>query len=516
MEDNIFITFLRLTGVRYTDSFSRHYFNEHPHKYNLFGLSSMLSDYGIENVGIKISDKNEIRSIEPPFIAHTGNDFAIVEKIDKDDIRFIERSKRIKIPLDEFFKMWTGYALIAEPDEKSKEPDYKLHFRKELFFNLRKIAILSILVFLFIFAFITEKSYLHPGLVLLLAINAIGTYIGYLLVLKQLHIQSNYADKLCSLFKYSDCNNILESDAAKLFGVIGWSEVGFGYFISNLIILCFLPSLIPCMLFINIFCLPYSFWSIWYQKFKAKQWCPLCLGVMLLLWAIFITGMGFGYIDLSAISFWELAITGSMYIFSILIINMLIPVIAKSINMENIQYEINSIKADEDVFMTLLRKQPRYEVNKNTSRILMGNPGSNLLITVFSNPHCNPCSKMHKRLNELLEQNKHICVQYIFSSFNEELNISNKYLIGAYFQKNGEAKEIFDEWFEKGKFNKEEFFKLYPVNTDTQEVIREFELHERWKEQSGLRATPTILVNGYKLPDNFKIEDMSYFPNIEI
>jgi hypothetical protein len=235
---------------------------------------------------------------------------------------------------------------------------------------------------------------------------------------------------------------------------------------------------------------------------------------MLLLWAIFITGMGFGYIDLSAISFWELAITDSMYILSILIINMLIPAIAKSINMENIQYEINSIKADEDVFMTLLRKQPRYEVNKNTSRILMGNPDSNLLITVFSNPHCNPCSKMHKRLNELLEQNKHICVQYFFSSFNEELNISNKYLIGAYFQKNGEAKEIFDEWFEKGKFNKEEFFKLYPVNTDTQEVMREFELHERWKEQSGLRATPTILVNGYKLPDNFKIEDMSYFTDM--
>ncbi|WP_313381740.1 DsbA family protein [Proteiniphilum saccharofermentans] len=226
--------------------------------------------------------------------------------------------------------------------------------------------------------------------------------------------------------------------------------------------------------------------------------------------------MGFGYIDLSAISFWVLAITGSIYIISILTINMLIPVIARSSNVENIQYEINSIKADEDVFMTLLRKQPRYEVNKNTSRILLGNPDANLLITVFSNPHCNPCSRMHKRINELLEQNKHLCVQYIFSSFNEELEISNKYLIGAHFQENGEAKEIFDQWFEKGKFNKEEFFKLYPVDTDMPEVGIEFDLHEQWKEQSGLRATPTVLVNGYKLPDNFKIEDMHYFTNIEI
>jgi len=310
-----------------------------------------------------------------------------------------------------------------------------------------------LLFFLFAFAFISNRSYLHLEIILLMILSLGGIYISYLLVLKQLHIQSNYADKLCSLFKYNDCNNILESDAAKFFGVIGWSEVGLGYFISNLIILCFLPSFIPCLLLINIFCLPYSFWSIWYQKFKAKQWCPLCLAVMLLLWGIFIAGMGFGYIDLSAISFWVLAITGSIYIISILTINMLIPVIARSSNVENIQYEINSIKADEDVFMTLLRKQPRYEVNKNTSRILLGNPDANLLITVFSNPHCNPCSRMHKRINELLEQNKHLCVQYIFSSFNEELEISNKYLIGAHFQENGEAKEIFDQWFEKGKLS---------------------------------------------------------------
>ncbi len=353
-------------------------------------------------------------------------------------------------------------------------------------------------------------------MVSLLAINSIGAYIGYLLVLKQLHIQSNYADKLCSLFKYNDCNNILESDAAKFFGVIGWSEVGLGYFISNLIILCFLPSCIPYLLLINIFCLPYSFWSIWYQKFKAKQWCPLCLGVMMLLWGIFIAGLVFGYIDFLAIGFWELVSTGSIYVISILTINMLISVIAKSRNMENIRYEINSIKSDEDVFGALLKKQAYYEVSKETSRILLGNPESNLLVTVFSNPHCSPCSFMHKRINKLLELNKNICVQYIFSSFNEDLEISNKYLIGTYFQKNGEAKMIFDKWFEEGKFNKEEFFRSYPVNTDIHEVVKEFELHEQWKEQSGLRATPTILVNGYKLPDNFKIEDMHYFVNIEV
>ena len=514
MRDNILTTFLRLAGVKYTYSFSRQYFTEHPHKFNLFGLSSILTDYGIENVGVKISDKNDIRSLDPPFIVHTGNDFAVVEKISNDNILFIERNRKIKITLGKFFEMWTGNTLIAVTDKTSKEPDYEIHFREELFQNLRKIAILFILLFLFAFAFISYRSFAQMGVVLLLLINFAGVYIGYLLVLKQLHIQSDYADKICSLFKYNDCNNILDSDSAKFMGVIGWSEIGLGYFISNVIILSLLPSLIPCMLFINIFCLPYTFWSIWYQKFKAKQWCPMCLIVLLLLWGISISGLVFDLINFNSITFWGIVITGGIYTVVILTISMLIPVISRSSKLENIQYEINSIKSDKDVFNTLLEKQPRYEVSKSTSRILLGNPDSNLLFTVFSNPHCNPCSKMHQRINELLRQNKHICVQYIFSSFNEELEISNKYLIGAYFQKNGKTKDIYDEWFERGKYNKEMFFEAHPVNTDMQEVLSEFDLHERWKEKSGLRATPTILVNGYKLPDIFKIEDLKYITKL--
>ena len=495
--------------MKHTKKFTSQFFHEHPHKYNLFGLSSMLSDYGIKNSGIKILDKNEIHSIEVPFIAHTVSDFVIVEKVYENEIQYIERNTRIKNPLDEFYEIWTGYIMIAEPE-------YKTHFQCELFYNLRKIVILFILLFLFIFTFISNKSYFHFGAILLLIISFVGAYVSYLLVLKQLHIQNDYADKLCSIFKYSDCNNILESDASKLFGVSSWSEVGLGYFISNAIIICFLPSFIPCLLIINFFCIPYSIWSIWYQKIKTKQWCPLCLSVMFLLWSVFITGLGFGYTDFSAISFFGLIITGSIYLISVLIINMLISIITRSSNLENILYEINSIKADEDVFATLLKKQLRYEVNKDTSRILLGNPHSRILITVLSNPHCNPCSLMHKRINELLRKNKNICIQYIFSSFSEELDMSNKFLIGKFFQKNGEAKDIYDQWFERGKFNKNEFFKQHSIDINTPDVIKEFESHNQWKEKSGLRATPTILVNGYNLPYNFKIEDLRYFSSMNI
>jgi len=88
---------------------------------------------------------------------------------------------------------------------------------------------------------------------------------------QHLRIQSQYVDKICSLFKQSACNNALESKAAKLFGIIGWAEVGLGYFLTNALLLLFAPALIPYIALINIVTLPFSFWSVWYQKTKAEK-----------------------------------------------------------------------------------------------------------------------------------------------------------------------------------------------------------------------------------------------------
>ena len=47
-------------------------------------------------------------------------------------------------------------------------------------------------------------------------------------------------------------------------------------------------------------------------------------------------------------------------------------------------------------------------------------------------------------------------------------------------------------------------------------VETEFQKHEAWKAITQLRGTPTILVNGYQLPENYKTEDLIYFTKLEI
>ena len=87
---NSFVTFLDLLGVKHTLSFSAQYFNEHPHKYNLYGLSKMLADYGVENAATRIEDKEtNIVNIQTPFVAQFSGDFVVVNKVDAENVSFL-------------------------------------------------------------------------------------------------------------------------------------------------------------------------------------------------------------------------------------------------------------------------------------------------------------------------------------------------------------------------------------------------------------------------------------------
>jgi len=513
---NIFIELLELLNVKHTKEFSNQYFNEHPHKYNLFGLSKMLSEYGVESVATRISDKErDIFEIQTPFIAQFGGDFAVVKKATPDQISFLWRSNNHVLPVTKFVEAWSGVILLAESSSTSIEPEYKKHRSAELMSFLKKALLFTTCGFILLTTYLNRSLYTNAGITLLLLFNLIGVFIGWLLLLKHLHIQSQYTDKICSLFKQSNCNSALESNAAKLFGIIDLSEVGLGYFLTNTVLLLFAPVLIIYIAIVNIFTLPFTFWSVWFQYTKAKQWCLLCLIVLFLLWTIFGVNCLFGFIQIPEINLQSLLILlmlGNGYVASILGIHLLAPKVGTGRTIQGLTQSINSIKADVDVFAALLRKQPYYDTNYH-SIIRFGNSNSPLQLTILTNPYCNPCSKMHKRIEELLHKTHHnIGIQYFLSSFKEEWNTTNKYLIAACMARDNDSiMKIVSDWFEKGKELRGIYFKNMELDAESRDVEDEFQRHELWRKKTQIRATPTVLVNGYQLPENYKIEDLQHF-----
>lgn len=508
--------FLQELHVEHTDEFSQKLYNEHPHKYNLFGLSKMLAVYQIENVALKVENKEEsLPTLEAPFIAHIGTDFVIVSLITQEKVEYIWKGKIIKIPIHEFIQKWTGVVLLAEPNNNSIEPNQKENNIKGLFKAFQKLMLLGSICFLLFFIFILNSKYTDIGIVLLLVVNIIGAYVGYLLLLKQMRIQSTYADKVCSLLKQGDCNDILEADAAKIMGVISWSEIGLGYFISNILLVLITPQFISYLAVVNLCALPYSLWSIWYQKIKAKQWCVLCLIVQSILWCIFFFNIFFGFISIPILHITSILSVFCIYSIPLLAINLVQNKLTKGVLLEGVIQELNSIKVNEDVFSILLKKQSYYKVDKDTSAIQWGNLNADILVTIITNPHCDPCATMHNRVEKLLSETNNLCIQYIFTSFSSDMDFSNKFLNAIYLNyPKAERIKIFRDWFGR-KMSAVDFFKTYHLEIGPN-AIREFEKHESWKREVGLQETPIILVNGYLLPDNYKLEDLTYMTSLNL
>lgn len=115
--------FLDFMDVKYSNSYSDAYYNEHPYKTTLYGLSQMCSHYGIENVVLEV-DKSELIKIDTPFITSLNNDFALIFCI-SESVSYYSDGKIMHVSIDEFIEKNSGIVLVAEKKEFSIELDYK-------------------------------------------------------------------------------------------------------------------------------------------------------------------------------------------------------------------------------------------------------------------------------------------------------------------------------------------------------------------------------------------------------
>ena len=69
---NILVELLRLLDVKYTTKCLINLCSSNPYRNSLYGLSMILSSYNIDNVAIRLKDKQQVLNIDPPFIAYAS------------------------------------------------------------------------------------------------------------------------------------------------------------------------------------------------------------------------------------------------------------------------------------------------------------------------------------------------------------------------------------------------------------------------------------------------------------
>lgn len=286
--------FLKCLEVPHTGAYTDAAFRSMPFQ-SLFGFSRALDRYGVDTRAIKVDNKNQLGEIPCPFVAQLGSDFVIVTRIDIDDVEYILYHRHTGKPREDFEKAWTGVALLAYPDKASREPDYDKHH----FLSIAAQAKTWILILSAIF--VLGAGAIHAGIfnqlptALLLPVNLAGIAVTWLLVEKSLHVATHSADKICGILQKHGCDTVLEQKASKVFGLFGWSEVGISYFTVSTAALLLFPGSIGYLTLINALCLPFTVWSIWYQRFRIHAWCTLCVTTQCLLWLQFFCYLGAGH-----------------------------------------------------------------------------------------------------------------------------------------------------------------------------------------------------------------------------
>lgn len=494
--------------VPHTISYTLEAYERHPYKYTFYGLKKLCENYGVKAEGLLIEDKDEIEKLGTPFIAELAHDYVLVKAVSSEHVKFEIYGEASAMSLDDFKNSWDGHVLLCYSDAKSIEPDYKTHKRSETLSRLEVPAIAMCLLFLLGLA-----AYGHPvpswpeAMVIILSL--FGLALSLMLLSQQLRVQSRFVESVCHAFRKSSCNNVLETKAAKVFGRYSWSEIGVSYFVVNTVCLLASADLTPILAYIAAPAVLYSFWSIWYQR-HISQWCPLCVmvqAVIILQFVAYLTA-GFYYQpfvpEISSILFVLAA-----YIAVALLLNKFLSVLGRSRQLDQARWEYNHLKLDDKIFKSLLLAEK--EVPTEGSSILFGNEKAKYRVTIFSNPYCNPCAAMHKRLQKLVDAGDFL-IQYYFTSFKSEWNNINKLMIAAHQQLGPDKTwEAFNQWYDKGKFKQEAFFKDFLLDPGDAAVNAEFEAHENWRKETGLDATPTVIVNGHLLPGDYTVDDLTYF-----
>lgn len=507
----LFISLFKYIGVKFTYPYLHRMVNNTPYGDSMFGVRTILTRYNVPHVCVRFSDKSIVsEGNKPSIVIYKGQFVIITDIMPNRHIAYIVDGVRRQVQIDEFIKYWNGIAILIDQGLDMKEENYALNIKNKNKTLLKRVTAVIGVAILVMAGIVHAGDSLFVVRMVNIFVSSAGLYVSYLLLLKQLHIPNKIVEKICGLSRQGHCESVTESDASSLFGLVKFSEVGFGFFLTNVICLLFIPQYVSWLAIYAVVVLPFTFWSIWFQKYRAKSWCALCLSTLLAMWmqaGVYLVG---GAFRLSLYGIETPIMIGAAYVVAILGVNKGMSLIAayRKIHEENVRglelktndKTIDAFEKDADVF----------DVNEDTcSSLIFGNPLSDKTITVFSNPFCGPCALMHNNIKTFpLDCVK---IQYVMTSFSDDKSVVNKAIIAVYQQLGADrAWSILSEWFQGGKKNGLDFFKQFNIDIDAPEVAAEFAKQQSWATDKRLYGTPTDLLNGREIVWPYSIEDYIY------
>ena len=525
---NVSAYYLELLKIPVTRTTLKQQLQENPYFPSLYSLSNVCERLYLDSTALKVGKEN-FDKLQPPFVAYvngqtTGKDFVLVTAVSENQVQYIAENKKPKQVLKEtFLKSWQGIVFIAEANEKSGEADFINNRKKETIAANKTKALMGAGVFIlaasiYFFLYSLPANFILNAALLIL-IKLAGIAVTTLLLIYEIDKSNAFVKSICTAGKQTNCAAVLQSKASKILGM-SWSEAGFFYFVSTFLFLLF-PGIsfmakICLLSIVNCLAAPYIFFSLYYQWKVVKQWCPLCLTVQAVLAAELIW---------SIVNFWQQSPSFSLepsvflpvaycLLLPVFLWYVLKPLILKAKDEPVYKAAYKRLLYNPETFNHLLQKQGTAPDGYQNLGIEIGNPEAENTIIKVCNPYCGPCAKAHPVLDEIVHLNKNVKLKLIFTASNgndDKRGIAARHLLAINGKKDAKrTQQALDDWYLAPKKDYEVFAKKYPLNGEIAKQEKQIEKMSKWCKEAEISFTPTIFINGRRLPENYKIEELKY------
>ncbi len=492
-------------------------YESHPSYPSLHSITGVLTHFGIENLAIEVPTNGEtLAELPKTFIAHIkdekGEHFVLVKQKNEKVELIFDKKVRKNLFKEAFIQYWTGIIVAVEKSETIEETKEKSVSGKLFYY-------LGALIGLFVF-FLGDIGWFKTAHFL---ISIVGVVISILIVKHELGLQSAIVDKFCSgNNEKTSCDDVLQSKGATLVGKLKFSDVGLIYF-SSLVVFWLLFTFITdaaanVVVFLALAALPFTLYSLYYQYFVVKKWCPLCLSILAVLWlqaaSVFLydftaTIYTIHLISIVAIGFSFLAV-GLLWAF-------LFPRFEAEVQLRKLKVEHNRFKHNYEIFDALISRNIFVKSElPSVSEIVLGNKSRYALlkIVLVTNPLCGHCKDAHYAIEPLLKMK------------NEDLQVVIRFNVNATDRNSVDTKiaakllAIYDQKGEKDAIQalNEVYSGRSLINwlqkcavEPTNDNFNALEKEKKWCVANNINFTPEILINSRSFPKEFDRTDLQYF-----
>lgn len=502
----IIYKWLKQSGYDITQSDLQKQFLSHPDVGSLSSITDTLNDFNIANQAAQI-DTASLNHLTEPFLAFVKKEeseqFVLVSPTGNNTYDIYTGNDTALILSHKGFSiLFSGIIIAINKNDKTKS-DYKR--------ALKILTTLVVIVSLCSLLIIQSSFELYTSVFSVLTLS--GCIFSVLLYAHSIGVKSNFVNRFCTISKQTNCNSVLQSNAARINKYISLTDIGIVYFTFQLLSILFLKHVNHFIYAISIPAAAFSLYSIYQQAFVIKKWCPLCLGVvgvLVLQGSIATLSINFSaikIIDFITLLFLCPLICVSWYHFKRIHTN--------SRKLIKTETDLLGFKRDYHLFLPFYRNE--ISVNdtaiRNKTQLIIGKVTSTVSITLITNPLCEACQKAHKILTKIQSQYPHdISIRLIFyvpyQNMTDPRTMIAGWLADIYHTNPNEGVKAIEKWYTNPDLKT--FDKLRLPKEVVNKQLGYLQTHKEWCVANRLTLTPLLLINNKLFPLIYSTEDLHY------